>query len=278
MREPRPAQIIRLTLAGLCLAALTAPQALACGPDSDCPLGDRSYRIALPEGQDSGPPSGAIIFVHGYRGKAEGVMRNKALTGLASELGVVFVAAQAAGPDWNLPGLPSDDVLPGVDELAYFDALLADLARRFGIEPKRIMVTGFSSGGMMVWHLACHRGDAFAGLAPMSGTFWEPIPDACPVTDFSLIHYHGREDPVVPLHGRPIKDARQGDVPEAMDLVVRAGGFAPVASDPAAGLDCPRQMNGQGNLLELCLFTGKHEMKARHIVRAWEIFTGLAPE
>jgi len=32
------------------LMLLLAPIAYACGPDSDCILGDRSYRISIPEG------------------------------------------------------------------------------------------------------------------------------------------------------------------------------------------------------------------------------------
>lgn len=278
MIDPRLREIGNMVLVGLGVAVLLASEAPACGRDSDCPLGDRNYRIALPEGQETATPSGAVIFVHGYRGKASGAMRNQALAALASELGVVFVAAQAAGPEWNLPGAPSVDALQGVDELAYFDALVADLTRRFGIPPGRTMVTGFSSGAMMVWHLACYRGEIFAGLAPMSGTFWEPIPSDCPAHDFNLIHYHGREDPVVPLHGRQIKDAHQGDILKAVELAQRLGEFRPVASEPSPGLDCARQSNAGGNLLELCLFTGKHQLKAQHIARAWRIFMAVAPE
>lgn len=278
MTKPRLRLIGRLALAGLGLAVLVTSQALACGRDSDCPLGERSYRVVLPEGQANTSPAGAIIYAHGYRGSAAGVMRSKALTGLADQLGVAFVAAQAAGPDWKLPGVPNSHKLPDVDDLAYFDALAADLTRRFGVDRDRIMATGFSAGGMMVWHLACYRGDAFIGLAPLSGTFWEPIPEACPVRAFNLIHYHGREDPVVPMQGRPIQDAHQGDIFEAMALAERTGSFSPVASEPVPGLDCTRQVNGRGNLLELCLFDGRHEMKARHIARAWQIFRGLAAE
>jgi len=252
------------------LIGLVAAQAGACGADSDCLIGDRSYRILMPEGS----ARGAILFVHGYRGNAGNEMRNPALTGLARKLGVAFVAAQAAGPEWQVPGVPSDDAQPGIDEPAYFDAVAADLAAQFGIERAQTVVAGFSSGAMMVWHLACQRGDVYAGYVPMSGTFWDPIPQACPGGPVNLIHYHGAQDPVVPLAGRQIKDGHQGDVSVAFDMMTRVGGYRPVAAEPEAGLDCTRRMDDAGHRLELCLFEGKHQFRAGNIRRAWEAFQG----
>ncbi len=256
----------------IALAAIATPAAKACGRDTDCVIGDRTYRIAFPEAHDGTTPIGAIVFVHGYRGTANGVMRNTVLTALASDLGVAFIAAQAAGPDWNIPGAPSHHALEGIHELAYFDALIEDVTTRFAIDRARLMASGFSSGAMMVWHLACYRGAAFAGFVPMSGTFWEPVPKNCPTGPVNLIHYHGTEDPVVPLTGRPIGDAHQGNVSEAIEMLARTGGYRPVEAGQTLELQCSKQVEGDGKLLELCLFSGKHQLKARHLARAWRIF------
>lgn len=267
LRPARNALILAMLLSGI-----VAPNAGACGRDTDCVIGERSYRIVFPEGHDGTTPIGAIVFAHGYRGTASGVMRNKGLTALASELGIAFIAARAAGPEWNIPNVPSFDALEDVNELAYFDALIEDVVERFAIDRSRILASGFSSGAMMVWHLACYRGDAFAGFAPMSGTFWEPIPETCPTGPISLIHYHGKDDPVVPLHGRPIKDAHQGDIYEAIALIAGLGDFRPIETMQTTELDCARQTDSSGHILELCLFPGKHQLKARYLARAAQIF------
>jgi polyhydroxybutyrate depolymerase len=271
--RPIPARRIRdrLLFAAALLAA-SATMAGACGRDTDCMIGQRSYRIALPQDHDGTTPIGAIVFAHGFRGTASGVMRNKALTALADKLGVAFIAAQADGPEWIIPGIPSKDHRDGVDELAYFDALVEDAAERFAIDRTRIMASGFSSGAMMVWHLACHRGAAFAGFAPMSGTFWAPVPQSCPSGPVNLIHTHGDADPVVPLKGRPIGDAHQGDGKQAIGMMVRLGGYQPVKMEQTAGLDCAMWLSGDGKALQFCLFSGGHKMKARHISRAWRSF------
>lgn len=275
MIRPRVFHRLRTLVLAAALLAAALPGAGACGRDSDCEIGGRSYRIALPQGYDGTTPIGAIVFAHGYRGTAAGVMRNKALTGLADALGVALIAAQAGGTDWQIPGAPHGVTPDGSEELAYFDALIADATARFAIDPARLVATGFSAGGMMTWFLACNRGDAFAGFAPMSGTFWAPVPETCPTGPVNLIHYHGDADPVVPLGGRPIGDARQGDVREAIAMMARTGDYRRVGTDRPAGLDCTRQVNGDGKLLELCLFAGKHSFRVENLARAWAIFDGL---
>ena len=202
----------------------------ACGRDTDCAIGDRTYRIVLPEDYDGDTSIGAIVFSHGFRGTASKVMQNEKLVALSSELGIALIAAQAAGPEWNIPHIPRVDARVGIDELTYFDQLIADVSTRFAIDESRIVASGFSSGAMMVWHLACYRGGAFAGFAPMSGTLWKPLPNTCPSGPVNLIHYHGTDDKIVPIHGRPIKDAHQADVVQAFSLLARNGNFQSVGA------------------------------------------------
>lgn len=256
-------------------AALVAVSAEACGIDTDCRLGAHSYRIALPSERQPDASLAAIIFAHGYRGSAAGTMRNARLVALADTLGVAVVAADAGRADWQLPGAPSAPEANGTAPLLYVDALRRALIDRFDVDPERIVVAGFSSGGMLVWHLACHRGDVFRGFVPLSGTFWAPLPQTCPTTAVDLVHYHGTDDPVVPLDGRPIGESRQGKVPDAMALFAEAGGYLPVAVDPEPGLECTLARNDAGQRLELCLFEGEHSYAIAHLVRAVRLF-GLA--
>jgi polyhydroxybutyrate depolymerase len=265
----RSCSIVAGTVALLACSLGLAGHPAACGRDSDCAVGDRSYRVVLPDPTAVPAPTSAIIFAHGYRGSAAGVVGNQQLAALADELGLVFAAAQAAGPEWSLPGVPSDDALTGVDELAYFEALAADLVQRFGIDRQRIVVAGFSSGAMLVWHLACHRGDRYAGFVAVSGTFWRPLPAHCPTSSVDFIHYHGDADQVVPLGGRPIKDAHQGDVGAAIALLVEGGGYVATAGDSDATLRCTAYRNAADKRVELCLFDGGHMLDATHLARAW---------
>ncbi|WP_299044253.1 prolyl oligopeptidase family serine peptidase [uncultured Tateyamaria sp.] len=255
----------------LLLAALgLASPALACGPDTNCPLGDRHYRIAMPEGHDGVTPVGAIVFAHGYRGSASGAMRNRNMRRMVSDMGLAFVAVKSAGPDWDIPGVPSNVTSTGKAEMAYFDAVIADATTRFAIDPDRIMMSGFSAGGMVTWELACNRPDLFAGFAPVSGTFWQGPPDTC-VAPASVIHIHGTEDRTVPLAGRAIASTRQGDVTEVLRMYRALGAYGP--SEPARALEdleCARQANAAGDVLEFCTFPGGHSFRRSFLGYAWD--------
>jgi polyhydroxybutyrate depolymerase len=255
-------------LAALILFFAAVVPAMACGADSDCELGDRSYRIYLPE-RKAGEPLGAVIFAHGYRGTASQIIGDRSLTGLANELHVALVAPQAVDGDWQLPNRPRQKGTDGAAEWDYFKRLVDDIGKRFGIDRRKLLATGFSSGGMLVWNLACHEGDLFAGFAPISGTFWAPVPDGCPGPAVSLIHFHGTSDTVVPLEGRKIADAKQGGVSNALALFTKIGHFGGEHPMPAQDLDCMRRENPAGKILDLCTHPGGHGYKADYVRRAW---------
>lgn len=226
----------------------------------------------MPEGHDGTTPVGAILFAHGYRGSARAVMSNKSLAEAASRLGVALIAVKSAGDDWSIPNAPSHATIKGVDELAYIDAVLADVSDRFAIDQTRLMASGFSAGGMMVWNLACNRPQSFAGFVPIAGTFWAPVPDSCDLPVANIIHIHGDADPVVPLNGRPIGDARQGSVGEALDMYGRFGAFGPVSAFSQDGFTCRDRVSLDGDLLRFCLFPGGHSFQSRLIEMAWQMF------
>ena len=252
------------------LAPLLATSALACGPDEDCPIGDRTYRIHLPPGGSeaaAGPRGGALFFAHGYRGTAGGTMGNGNLTALADRLGVALVALKSFDEDWTIPNAPSAGTRPADDEPAYIEAVKADVVARYGLDPERMMMAGFSAGGMMTWTMACERSGAFAAFVAMSGTFWAPVPASCPAPAATLHHIHGTSDGVVPIAGRPIGPTHQGDVTEALTMW-RAKGFDDDMPSTLADLDC-EGWGSDGDVLTYCLHPGGHSFRAEWIEELW---------
>lgn len=255
----------------LCAAIMvSASPALACGKDTNCEIGNRFYRVKMPEGHDGKSPVGAVIFAHGYRGSADGVMANEALLKAVSDLGLALIAVKSAGPDWLIANAPSQDPSEDFVEIQYFDAVIADLEKRFPIDPAQLMMTGFSAGGMITWTLACERGDRFAGFAPMAGTFWAPIPESCPSAPTNVIHFHGAKDDVVPLTGRAIETTRQGNVFDVLKRYAMQGGFKGEERSTPLDLQCLTSENKDGKRLEFCLHGGGHEFTASYVVYAWD--------
>lgn len=265
---------MRPLLVLLALLLLASPPARACGPATDCVVGDRSYRIRLPDLPPDGGRIGAILLAHGHRDTAANLMAQADLGTAVAGLGVALIAPQSAGPGWALPGSPAGAV-PAIDEMAAIERVMADALARFPIDPRRVMASGFSAGGMLVWNLACQRAGLFAGFAPISGTFWEPVPAACPTGPATVLHVHGLDDPVVPLAGRRIREAKQGDVTEVLARYAAFGGFGRAEPAAAPGLDCTRRRNAAGRVLELCLHPGGHELRPQDLVRAWRELAAL---
>ncbi len=247
---------------------LAAP-ALACGADTDCKVGSRIYRISLPKGYNGKTPVGAIVFAHGYRGSAKGVMRNKSLRRMASDMGLALIALDAGARDWSLPNSPNRTRRNGSVEYKYVDAVLRDAEARFAIDDKRIMATGFSAGGMLVWNLACAMPGRFAGFAPMSGTFWKRAPKTCARPVASVVHIHGDADKTVPLGGRVIGPTHQGNVMKALDMYGKFGHFGAQKKSHQGKLSCTNSKNPEGEILDFCLFSGGHSFRTEFVRFAW---------
>lgn len=252
------------------LAFFYSPPALACGADTDCTLGNRQYRIAMPEGYDGTTPVGAIMFAHGYHGSADGVMHNKSLRRMASDMGLALIALNSMNGDWVLPNSPHSGPVDGSVEFDYVDAVLRDVSRRFKIDDTRIMATGFSAGGMLVWYLACAMPDRFAGFAPMSGTFWKEPPKTCAAPVANVVHIHGDADKTVPLGGRSIAATHQGNVFEALDMYRKFGHFGAQETSSEGKLSCTNSKTPEGEILDFCLFSGGHSFRTEFVRFAWE--------
>jgi len=261
-----------LLVALFVLSVLTTTATMACGPNTNCKLdGDRHYRIRMPAGHDGKTKIGAIVYAHGYTGNASQAMRSKGFGAMARRLNVALISVKSAFLDWSLPGAPSEGKRARVDELAYFDRVLDDAAHRFPIDRNRMIATGFSAGGMMVWNLACHRSHLFAGFVPIAGTYWEPVPQRCTTPTTSIVHVHGNADKTVPLKGRRIRQAKQGEVATALKMYARHGKFGSAESQKFSGLQCRQRRNAAGDILSFCLYKGGHELYIRHIQQAWNM-------
>lgn len=248
------------------VATAAGEQALGCGTDTDCTVAGGSYRIALPATPGGEAVRGAIIYLHGYRGTPEDVMSFGALRDVADRLGVALVAPRGEEMSWNLPGVFGG----GRNDVAFIVGVTQDAVARFGIDPNRILVSGFSVGGSMAWYLACAEGRRYAGYAPIAGAFWEPYVTACRLPLPRIYHVHGTADRTVPLEGRRLSVATQGDVFRSFEILRGLSQCTDelAGADSADDLTCARQRCG-GSEQELCLHNGGHSVRPEWIENAW---------
>lgn len=188
------------------------------GPACETPLG--AYRVALPA--EAGPHP-LVVFLHGAGGSGASVLGMRGTIAALTDRGYAVLAPdglpwrEGGGGGWSF--LPASIRSPRRDEGAFLAGIVADAAERFGLDPERAILAGFSAGAFMTVYLACDTPDAFAAYAPVSGGFWRPQPEQC-AGPVRLFQTHGFTDGTVPLEGRVLGGGRfrQGDIYEGMTL------------------------------------------------------------
>ncbi len=249
---------------------IMTPAAQACGTiDDPCQVADGQYYARTPAAWDGSTPLPTAVYFHGWSSSGANVMRNERLTGTFDRLGVLLIAPDGRNNTWAHVGSPS----AARDEIAFMDAVMADVHARWPVDRSRLWVTGFSQGGSMVWDVACYRGQEFAAFAPISGAFWQPLPDTCPAGPVNLLHVHGTSDTVVPMEGRPIRQVfRQGDVLAGMAIWREVNGCAaePDHAEDDGTVACEIWTSCTGDReLQLCLHDGGHAAPADWLERAY---------
>ncbi|WP_306113619.1 MULTISPECIES: PHB depolymerase family esterase [unclassified Roseovarius] len=254
----------------LSTAAISSP-AQACSETTACEIEGGAYFIALPDATETPPP--AVMFLHGYGGSGQGVFRNRALVDRLLDRGYAVISpAGSERPGRGILSWAFHPFFPSTrDEGAFIAAVRDTAVARHGIDPDRILLTGFSVGGSMVSYLACASPDAFAAYAPVGGNFWRPHPTKC-AGPVRMLHTHGWTDGTVPLEGRVLRgaDSRdpdaliQGDIFHALNIwrQTNACHFLKADSFETSGPFWHRTWErcAPGSALELALFPGGHRI------------------
>lgn len=262
--------------------SLDAASAQTCGgPGAPCNLpGGGEYHAALPEEA----VSKTLIFLHGFGGRGEGVIRNKGLLKPILARGYAVVAPQglpfranSKGGAWN-----SFDNFERRDDVAFLNAVADDAATRFGLDRDAMLIGGFSGGGMMTWRVACNQPGSFAAYAPIAGLLWRPLPEAC-AGPIRMHHTHGWSDPVVPIEGRTVGGgfATQGNLFDGLEMLRNVNGCAKDDPDEYAeeGIYLSRKWTtcAPGSALEMALHPGGHRIPKGWSTLAMDWFEALPP-
>ena len=176
----------RMLLMLAMLLAAAAAQAAPCGGDMPCRLDGRSYNVLVPEGWDGVTPLPVMMHFHAFLRRGRSVIHHPRVISATQPRGVLLVAPTARERAWRFW---QDDPR---EDIAFADAVLADVARRWPVDRERIFISGFSFGAAMAWRYACARGNRIAGLLSMSGTIAQN--SACLNPPRHVRHVHGLQD------------------------------------------------------------------------------------
>lgn len=149
----------------------------------------RNMQVYAPAGIEKNRP--LIIQMHGMNQDAS-YQRNAAKwEPIADTARFVVVFPNGINKGWDLGG---------TKDLNFLKAIINDMYSKYGIDKKRVYVSGFSMGGMMSYYAATKMADQIAAIAPCSGY---PLGGGTPSGSrpMPIIHTHGTSDDVVNYNG-----------------------------------------------------------------------------
>lgn len=156
----------------------------------------RRYRLHVPTSVSetaSGAPRALVVAFHAAGSSTRQQERASGLSALADRAGFVVVYPEGRGGAWA--GDSADE--------RFVRAVVADVATRVRVDPRRVYATGISNGALMADRAACGMGDLFAAIATVAGTY-EIDADACrPARPVPVLAVHGLRDRLAPYAGRP---------------------------------------------------------------------------
>jgi len=99
-------------------------------------------------------------------------------------------------------GRPPDRTAVGMSQ-GLIEIFIDDACRRYPVDPKKLVLAGFSQGGLMAYLIALNDPDRYAGLLAMSS--WLPDELASEIEPrpaherLPTLVLHGSEDPMIPI-------------------------------------------------------------------------------
>lgn len=214
--------VLAVVVVAGCVDPLDRCEDGAPGDQRSCPTPgwtDRAFDVRIPDDWDGATPLPVVFAFHGGGGRRrsaqsvtcpDGDVDDPACLGAeATARGYVIVFPDGTGArplrnirTWNGGGgvgawqcTSGGACKSGVDDVAYFDALLDEVGRFVPVDPARIYATGLSNGGAITHRLACERADVLAAIAPVgSGNQYAAAGGACDV-QVPVLAIHGTDDP-----------------------------------------------------------------------------------
>jgi len=211
----------------------------------------RPTEVYVPASSDGKTPLPLILALHGLGGDAAGTRSFFPLESLAESKGFLVCypngTVDATGVRfWNGPDFLSFSGAD-VDDSGYLRGVIEEIQRRFAVDPKRIYVTGASSGGAMSHCLACEQADLIAGIASISGrTYYDP--NSChPTQPVHVLQIDGSADVYLgwtgPDYGMPFVAEAPGAV-RTLQNWARLNGCQDPVMEAAPSLDLSTSVAG----------------------------------
>ncbi|HYH51127.1 MAG TPA: alpha/beta fold hydrolase [Acidimicrobiia bacterium] len=198
--------IVRRWLASVSVILAMVTGALIVPSSAASPTADRPYGLKVPEGSDGARALPLVVLLHGYTSNGERQAGYFGLPALADRAGFLLATPNGTRDRmgnrfWNATDACCDWFRTGVDDVAYLDAMIDEIAAEHPVDPARVFVVGHSNGAFMAHRYACDRSNRVAAIVTLAGMQWKDQANCKPESAVSVLQVHGRNDMTVRYEG-----------------------------------------------------------------------------
>ena len=188
-------------------------------------LGERQYLIAKPINNFSQEKAYKLLLVfHGSGGSAESM---RSLVKFEQNDNNYIVAyPQSKVEEWNEGCDCNKPHRLGIDDLAFVEALIADIKNKYNIIDDEVYAVGYSQGGLFTQNLMCNSSVKFKAIASIASPMSKPLSLQCQIenrTNYLLVH--GTKDLVLPYQGQPTGNFALIGSEKAIELIAEQNGI-----------------------------------------------------
>jgi polyhydroxybutyrate depolymerase len=207
------ASLKRVAKAGMVVCGLCATGTLIAQTVTETFAG----RIAVIYTPHTLPAAGSralVVVLHGGLGNAQRIAQQRSerainLNAVGDQGG--FIVAYLNGTPvarllsderrgWNAGSCCGMPVEKGVDDVAYIQRAVEEIANRYGVDRKRIFGVGHSNGAMMTQRVMCET-NLYAAGVPISGGLESGAQTCAGSQGKRIMAIHGEDDKNVPIGG-----------------------------------------------------------------------------
>jgi polyhydroxybutyrate depolymerase len=217
------------------VAAMLLMALAACGSDDPPPgpsrnadgtltveLGDRPFKLFVPESYSSARPAALVIGLHGYTSHAAELESYFGLMEHAQERGFLYAMPDGTRDRrgdqfWNATNACCDFYSASVDDSGYLSELIETVEQSYTVD--RVFVIGHSNGGYMAHRFACDHAEQLTAIASLAGPTWADPAQCTPARPVSVLQIHGTADATVAYAGGQFNGTRA--YPGAEETVAR---------------------------------------------------------
>jgi polyhydroxybutyrate depolymerase len=172
---------------------------------------ERTYHIHIPSSYNKSVSLPLVLALHGRGGNSESMIMvsRRGFDLLADTEGFIVVYPDGIEMNWN-DGRFDEEAndrahKENINDVGFISALIDSMIKDYNINPKRVYVTGISSGAIMSYRLACELSDKIAAIAPVDGSIPNMLLHECsPSMPVSVLAINNINDPMVPFEGGEI--------------------------------------------------------------------------